>query len=81
MADLTIDQVKLVYRAAIDARACDEEGADWWEEVARHVHEVCASKSLKGAAAVIDWWHHDWSTVGDSARAAAQRIRQAARSI
>ena len=76
MAELTLDQAKRVYRSAIDAKASDAEGADWWSEVAREVRQVCAATSLKAAAAVIEWWHHDWSAVGDSANAAAQRIRQ-----
>lgn len=81
MANLSINQVKLVYRAAIDARACDDEDADWWSEVARHVHEVCAAKSVKAAATVIEWWHNDRSVVNDSAKSAAQRIRQTAKNL
>lgn len=78
---LNIDQAKRVYRAAIDATARDEEGAAWWSEVAREVQEVCEAASVKAAAAVIEWWHWDWAAVGDTAKAAAQRIRRAAKSI
>ena len=81
MAELTLDKAKRVYRTAIDATASDAEGADWWIEVASEVRQVCAATSVKAAAAVIAWWHHDWSAVGDSAKAAAQRIRQAAKNI
>lgn len=77
MAEMTQDEAKRVYRTAIDATASDAEGADWWIEVTNEVRKVCAAKSVTAAAAVIEWWHHDWSAIGDSAKAAAQRIRQA----
>lgn len=81
MTELTLDEAKRAYRAAIDATASDAEGADWWIEVASEVRRVCAATSVNAAATVIEWWHHDWSAVGDSAKAAAQRIRQAAKII
>lgn len=79
MVELSLDQVKQVYRCAVDATAKDAEGMDWWRSVAIEVHAVCAAPSVESAAAVIAWWHHDWSTIGDSATAAARRIRQASR--
>lgn len=81
MTEMTLDEAKRVYRNAIDSTKTDAEGADWWIEVASEVRRVCAATSLKTAAEVIEWWHHDWSAVGDSAKAAAQRIRQAAKNI
>ena len=81
MAELTLDQAKRVYRSAIDAKASDAECAYWSSEVAREERQVCAATYLKAAAAVIEWWQHDWSAVVDSANAAAQRIRQAAKNI
>ncbi|CAN7649244.1 hypothetical protein LJR129_005061 [Acidovorax sp. LjRoot129] len=81
MAELSIDQAKQVYRAAIDAKVSDAEGDDWWMAVTKEVRDVCASRSVKAGAAVIEWWHHDWSAVGDTSKAAAQRIRQAAKNI
>jgi len=81
MAELTIEQAKRIYRIAVDATMSDDQGADWWDKVVTEMRQVCAARSVKEGAAVIDWWHHDWSSVGDSANAAAQRIRQAARAV
>jgi len=81
MAELTIDQVKRIYRIAVDPTAGDNQGADWWDKVVTEIRKVCAARSVKEGAAVIEWWHHDWSFVGDSAKAAAQRIRQAAKNV
>lgn len=81
MAELTLDKAKQVYRTAIDATASDAEGADWWIEVVSEMRQVCAATSVKAAAELIEWWHHHWSAVGDSAKAAAQRIRLAAKNI
>lgn len=79
MSDLTFTQAKRVYRAAIDPAARDDAGLDWWDAVAREMRDVCAAANVKTAAAVIEWWHHDWSTVDDTAMAAAKRIRKAAK--
>ncbi|MGP8437764.1 hypothetical protein ACT2FY_38735 [Paraburkholderia fungorum] len=76
---ITRDAAKAIYRQAIDARASDAEGASWWAEVIGEVCDVVAARSLTEAAAVIDWWHHDWAAVSDTSRNAARRIRQAAR--
>lgn len=81
MAELTIDEAKRVYRAAIDATASDGEGADWWLQVTSEMRKVCSAVSVKEAASVIEWWHHDWSAVGDSAKDSAGRIRQAAKNL
>lgn len=69
--------VKAIYRQAIDPNASDGEGDAWWSEVGAEVSDVLAAGSLDEAAAIIAWWHHDWSSVGDTARAAAKRIRSA----
>lgn len=57
------------------ANAGDGEGDAWWSEVGAEVSDVLAAGSLDEAAAIIAWWHHDWSSMGDTARAAAKRIR------
>ena len=81
MDALTIERTKAIYRSAIDARAADGEGEAWWSEVQAEVAEVLAARTLCDAAAVIAWWHSDWSMVGDTSRAAAKRLREAARTI
>jgi len=43
--------------------------------------QVLAARSTAEAAQVIAWWHRDWSMVGDTAEAAARRIRAAARAV
>ena len=78
MSTLTIERAKAIYRSAIDARATDAEGAAWWGEVQDEVSRVLAARTLSEAAAVIDWWHNDWSMVNDTARSAAKRLRRAA---
>lgn len=78
---LTLDQTKALYRAEIAPEAHDAWGSDWWAEVYREIEEVIAAESLDQAANVISWWHHDWSAVSDSPRAAALRIRRAAMRI
>jgi len=74
---LSLDQAKAVYRQAVDAGARDTEGEDWWTNVHREMQAVAAAANLADAAAVISWWHHDWTMVGDTARGAARRIRTA----
>ncbi|WP_241136642.1 hypothetical protein [Achromobacter insuavis] len=76
---IALCQVKDIYRAAIDPAAHDGEGENWWAAVAREVAAVIGADSVATAASVITWWHHDWSAVGDSPRAAAGRIRRVAR--
>ena len=78
MDDLSIEQAKAVYRAAIDARVSDAEGPAWWDEVRVELSRVLTAGTLTEAATVIGWWHNDWASVGDTARAAAKRLRQAA---
>ncbi|WP_321846937.1 hypothetical protein [Paraburkholderia bannensis] len=77
----TLDAAKAIYREAIDARASDVEGPAWWGEVADEMRDVIAARTLTDAAALIEWWHHDWTEVSDTPRAAAKRIREAARSV
>lgn len=77
--DVSLYTVKVIYRCAIDEKASDGEGADWWAAVAAEVIAVIRAKSIPAAAGVIDWWHNDWGQVGDTPKAAAQRIRSAAR--
>lgn len=79
MQDLTLERAKAIYRAAVDAQASDGECADWWTKVHAELSEVLAARTVGEAAKVIAWWHHDWSMVGDAAKAAAQRIHAAAR--
>jgi hypothetical protein len=78
---ISLDTAKAVYRKAIDPRASDGEGAAWWDEVADEVRDVVAARSLADAAAVIEWWHHDWTAASDTPRDAARRIREAARAL
>ncbi|MBF5008723.1 hypothetical protein [Burkholderia pseudomultivorans] len=78
---ITLDTAKAVYRKAIDPRVSDGEGVAWWDEVADEVRDVIAARSLADAAAVIEWWHHDWTEVSDTSRDAARRIREAARAL
>lgn len=79
--DIALDTVKAIYRRAIDPKATDGEGDAWWASVAAEVACVIRAKSTTTAAASIAWWHHDWSQVGDTAKAAATRIRRAARDL
>lgn len=76
---LTLERAKTIYRAAVDSQASDGNGAAWWTEVHTEMAKVLTAPSTTEAAQVIAWWHHDWTTVGDSAKAVAQRIRAAAR--
>ncbi|MDY0748993.1 hypothetical protein SNE35_31130 [Paucibacter sp. R3-3] len=78
MQILTLDRAKAIYRAAVDEKASDAEGEAWWTAVHAELSLVLTARSAGEAAHVISWWHHDWSRVGDTAKAAAQRIRAAA---
>lgn len=75
--EMTDDQAKNIYRAAVDANVNGD--AYWWRNVLTEVREVCAASTIKAASSVIEWWHHDWSSVGDTAADAARRIRHAAK--
>ncbi|WP_244255687.1 hypothetical protein [Burkholderia vietnamiensis] len=79
--DITLDTAKAIYRRAIDSTASDREGVAWWSTVAAELVDVICAESVAAAAAVIAWWHHDWSEVGDTPKAAAGRIRRAAREL
>ncbi|WP_080752245.1 hypothetical protein [Burkholderia gladioli] len=77
---ISLDTAKSIYRDTITSSARDGEGADWRSEVAGEVREVIAARTLEEVAQVIAWWpHHDWEQVSDTSRAAAERIRRAAR--
>ncbi|HDR8964613.1 TPA: hypothetical protein QDB13_002213 [Burkholderia vietnamiensis] len=78
---ITLDTAKAVYCKAIDPSAGDGEGAAWWDEVADEVRDVVAARTLADAAAMIEWWHRDWTQVSDTSRDAARRIREAARAL
>lgn len=78
---ITLDTAKAIYRAAIDTQVSDVEGRAWWDEVADEMRDVIAARTLADAAALIEWWHPDWTEVSDTPRAAAKRIREAARSV
>jgi hypothetical protein len=78
MPELAMDRAKRIYREAIDLRAKDAEGDQWWEAVRAELAQVLSARARGEAAAVIAWWHHDWSYVSYPARDAARRIRAAA---
>ena len=78
-AVLTLARAKAAYRAAIDARALDREGAAWWDEVVAEVQPVVAAPDTRSAAAVIGWRHADWRAIGDTPARVAGRLRRAAR--
>lgn len=67
-----------IYHRAIDAAAGSDEGDAWWSAVHAELEAVIAAPDVRSAASVIEWWHHDWRDVGDTAARAAQRIRRAA---
>jgi hypothetical protein len=75
---MDLSQAKAVYRSAIDPRALDSEGSDWWNDVAKEIRAVVAAADTATAATVISWWHADWRSIGDTPARAALRIRRAA---
>ncbi|WP_321966974.1 hypothetical protein [Burkholderia cepacia] len=79
--NISEEAAKTIYRRAIESRASDGEGSHWWLEVTDEVKQVVAAKTITVAALIIAWWHHDWAMVNDSPRAAAVRIRRAAKEI
>lgn len=81
MSHPDIDQTKAIYRSAIDATATDSAGEAWWGEVQAELASVLDARTLTDAATVIEWWHNDWTMVGDTPIAAAKRLRQAARTL
>jgi hypothetical protein len=78
---ISIEQAKAIYREAIDPRASDGESTSWWDDVRADVEQVVCARTERDAAAVIAWWHHDWSLCSDTPSEAARRIRRAARAI
>lgn len=78
MQPLTMEQVKSIYRSAIDRQASDFEDQDWWDAVADEVQRVVACETVDDASNLIKWWHDDWTCVNDSPKRAARRIRTAA---
>ncbi|WP_186027445.1 hypothetical protein [Burkholderia gladioli] len=48
-------------------------------DAAKAIYRAAIDARASAAAAVIDWWHREWSSVNDSPSAAAARIRRAAR--
>ncbi|WP_374626430.1 hypothetical protein [Pandoraea sp.] len=76
-----LDRTKAIYRTAIDPRASGAESGARWVEVADEMRDVIAARTIADAAQVIEWWHHDWTSVSDTAREAAKRIRLAARKL
>ncbi|AVA38079.1 hypothetical protein ACUXAV_004939 [Cupriavidus metallidurans] len=79
--DIPLEVGKAIYRTAIDRKAHDAEGVAWWAGVVAEVAAVIRADNVSAAAQVILWWHADWTEVGDTARAAASRIRRAARNL
>lgn len=78
---MQFDDAKAVYRRAIDATASDGEGKVWWAGVTDEIAQVVEAESDQAGAVIIAWWHHDWSSVGDTPLAAAGRIIAAAREL
>lgn len=80
---LTLEQVKEIYRDAVDPKARDGEGLDWWTSVAADVSAVVRAPSIRNAADRLSWWHSEWEweQIGDSAPAAAKRIRCSAQRL
>ncbi|KKB61160.1 hypothetical protein WM40_24825 [Robbsia andropogonis] len=76
---ITLHAAKDIYRQAIDPHASDVEGSAWWDEVAGEMRGVIDARTLADAAELIAWWHDDWTGISDTPRAAAKRIREAAR--
>ncbi len=72
--------LRLIYRSAID-ESVESNSVHWWSKVYAELQEVIRANSDEDAAKVIDWWHSDWSLVGDTALQAAQRIREWSRKI
>jgi hypothetical protein len=81
MRDLPTEAAKAIYRVAIDELAADTEGTAWWEEVRVELIQVLAARTVAEAATLIGWWHNDWTAINDTARAAAKRLRQAAKTF
>jgi hypothetical protein len=73
------DIAKAMYRRAIDPGASDRESDGWWSEVVDELRRVVEAQDDRAGAAVIAWWHHDWSTVSDTPLRAAKRIRRVAK--
>jgi hypothetical protein len=49
------------------------------ERLAAEVQSVVDAPDARAAAAIINWWHDDWSAIGDTPTRAARRIRPAAK--
>lgn len=83
MSAMTQAEVKAIYRSAVDARASDAEGDAWWAQVQAELLAVIDAHDLASAASVIAWWHSawEWQAIGDTAKAAAKRIRSVARVV
>ncbi len=80
---MDVQLAKAIYRAAVDARATAAEGDAWWEEVRAELRRVVDARTVTQASGLIAWWHSywEWRAVADTPKAAAQRIRAAARSL
>ncbi|MFD1559621.1 hypothetical protein ACFSHT_28935 [Paraburkholderia silviterrae] len=78
---LSFDEIRTLYRQAIDPRASDHEPSVWWDAVAEEMREVMSASTDREAAALIEWWHNDWTSVSDTPVAAARRIRRTARQM
>lgn len=50
MNALTLDRAKAIYRAAVDVKASDAEGAAWWAAVHDELVQVLAARSVIDAA-------------------------------
>jgi hypothetical protein len=70
--------LRAIYRRAIDSRARDDELTAWRQAVETEIDSVIAAPTVEAAAALIAWWHYDWTQFGDTPEAAAARIWAAA---
>jgi hypothetical protein len=76
---LSIEQARTIYRDAIDPLASDGESISWWDDIRSEVEQVASARTERDAAALIAWWHHDWSLYSDTPMSAVRRIRRPAR--
>lgn len=72
------DQAIQIYQGAVDPTMGAEQGAEWWGEVSAELDAVVSAPDTATAAGIIAWWHHDWSTVGQTPQRVAGRIRRQA---
>lgn len=72
------EQAIQIYKSAVDSTMGAEQGAQWWAVVIAELDAVIAAPDSTVAAGIIAWWHHDWSTVDQTPKRVAGRIRRQA---